>query len=804
MLPSSQAQGNEPRQRHWLLRALLVLLGAQLSLSLLAAWTGPALAGQQQVVTLELLGIALWQGLWVLLRSLPLLLLLLWPLLRVLGPRRRWWAFASVGTLWLLLQAALELFFQQAGNPLGADLFGYSWQEVTTTLAGAQVDRLPGLTLLLWLLPCLLLWLGLLWALRDTPGGSAPRRRATLGAVLGASLLAWLVPLSAGLTWLPEQALREQACNKLAWFAADLWRWQQRSLLPVAQAQAQAGPVDADSAGRDPQHPFVRAERTPDVLGTHFAATSDGRAPNIVLILVEGLGRSFSGPEAPLGSFTPFLDELATQSLYFDNFLANQGRTFAVLPSLLGSLPLAEEGFSALPAPLPEHPGLYRLLGGQGYQGVFYNGTDTAFDNERGYLQSQGVERIIDLTNFGPGYERNPYSQWGYPDAELVSRVIADLPQLQPPFVLGMQTISMHTSYRFPGQAHWRQRLDGHLRQLRLPASRQQAVQAQADIYSTILYTDGQLQRFFAAARQQPWHANTIYLITGDHRLPEIPIGEHIERYHVPLLIHSPLLRQPARIGGVSSHLDVLPSLMALLSARYGLQRPAQTPWLGRGLDLSPEFSSTGHFPFKQTKTSAEEYLDGRWWLRDGQLYALEKGMRLTAMDDPAARAQVQARLDAYQRGNHALLQHHRLMAAPSPLQAYDPAQVEQRPEPVPASQALPGLGVEDVSLQPGPATVRLQATFINGDATPSAWFVPLAVLVDEQGNERGEVSGPALQLPARQRQRVHLVLPLPPGAAGSWSVSVRPSDPQTGRANGRGRYRLALELPVPTPEKAP
>ena len=109
MLPSSHANAIEPRQRHWLLRALLVLLGAQLSLSLLAAWTGPALAGQQQVVTLELLGIALWQGLWVLLRSLPLLLLLLWPLLRVLGPRRRWWAFASIGTLWLLLQAALEL-----------------------------------------------------------------------------------------------------------------------------------------------------------------------------------------------------------------------------------------------------------------------------------------------------------------------------------------------------------------------------------------------------------------------------------------------------------------------------------------------------------------------------------------------------------------------------------------------------------------------------------------------------------------------------------------------------------------------
>ena len=40
----------------------------------------------------------------------------------------------------------------------------------------------------------------------------------------------------------------------------------------------------------------------------------------------------------------------------------------------------------------------------QGYRSAFYIGTDSDFDNERGYLQLQGVDDIIDLRNFGPGY----------------------------------------------------------------------------------------------------------------------------------------------------------------------------------------------------------------------------------------------------------------------------------------------------------------------------------------------------------------------------------------------------------------
>jgi phosphoglycerol transferase MdoB-like AlkP superfamily enzyme len=87
-------------------------------------------------------------------------------------------------------------------------------------------------------------------------------------------------------------------------------------------------------------YPFQHlSDSTKDVLSPFFTQTST--PPNIVLILVEGLGRAFTNKGAYLGNFTPFIDSLSEKSLYWENFLSEGGRTFAVLPSILGSLPFA-------------------------------------------------------------------------------------------------------------------------------------------------------------------------------------------------------------------------------------------------------------------------------------------------------------------------------------------------------------------------------------------------------------------------------------------------------------------------------
>lgn len=770
------------------------LLAAQLVLALWAA----VRALPPGVAAPPVVSVAAGSQLLFLLRALPLLCLLAWPLAAL---RSRRAALAGVGGLWslfLLLQVGLEQYYLAARVPLGADLFGYSAAEIRTTVAGAG-GGIGAAGALAMLMPLVVLWAVLAWRGRR----AATARPAWLGGLLLAGLAAWLLPLAPGARGLGSEDARAVATSKGAYFITDALRWWRVDAAPIATATASPARVAASPAGGDPAYPFLHDEATPDTLGPYFGPTRDGRTPNVVVIVVEGLGRSFSGPDAPLGSFTPFLDGLAARSLYFDNFLANQGRTFGVLPALLGSLPVAEQGFAALGPKMPAHAGLFNVLRRQGYHGAFYLGTDADFDNERGLLQLQEVDDIVDLGHFGPGYQRNPYSEWGYPDRELVSRVLADSGRLRPPFVLGLQTISMHTSYRFPGQEAYKAGVEARLQALEIPEARRAPYRAQADIYSAILYTDDQLRRYFEGVAKAPWYADTIFVVTGDHRLAEIPQDTHIERYHVPLLVFSPLLRRPAHIRAVSSHLDVTPSLLALLSHTYGLRRPARTSWTGTGLDMAETFRSAHEFPLKQTKTSVPDFVSGRWFLHDGRLFELQDGIRASEVDDDGVRAQVAARLQAYQAANARFLR--TLALSPEGgqprLVAFGVGASNPAPAAPAAIAALPaGIGMEAVRLERTEDGVRVAATFVNGDARDSRAFVPLAVLTEEHGRELREGYGSAIQLRAHERREVLLSLAVPALAPGRYFVSVLPSDPATGKAVGRGRFHLPLDLPAAAP----
>lgn len=772
---------------------LPALLLAQLALALWSASRALPAGGW----SLPVVAVAAGNQLLFLLRALPVLLLLGWPLAALPGERLRRLAVGALWSIFLLLEVALEQYYLTARTPLGADLFGYSAAEIRTTLGGAAVQGMGAAGWIGALLPLAVLWLGLAWRARR---GAWP---LAMPALLLAGAAAWWLPVAVGVRGLGNDAMRDIATSKGAYFVADGLRW--RRSQPQAPASASAVPVaQAAAHPLDPDYPFLHPDATPDALGPYFGPTRSGRPPNVVVIVVEGLGRSFSGPDAALGSFTPFLDELAGRSLYFDNFLANQGRTFGVLPSLFASLPVAEEGFAALGPKMPAHAGLFNVLHRQGYRSAFYSGTDTGFDNERAFLQLEQVDDIVDLRNFGPGYQRNPFSEWGYPDRELVSRVLADSGRLRAPFVLGIQTISMHTAYAFPGQERYRRRLEQRLDELGIPASKRAEYRAHADIYSAILYTDDELRRYFEAVAKTPWYADTIFVVTGDHRLAELPQDTHIERYHVPLIVHSPLLRRTARIRAVSSHADVTPSLLALLSGTYGLKRPALATWTGSGLDVAETFRSVHEFPLKQTKTSVPDFVAGRWFLHDDRVYELQDGIRASEVDDDRLRAQVGQRLQAYLAANAAFLR--RMALSPEggmpKLAAFAaaPAAAAQQVAPS-ALQALPaGLGLDDVRVARSAADVQVVATFVNGDAADSRAFVPLAVLTGEDGKELGEGYGSSIRLQAGGRREVTLSVAAQALSPGRYFVSVLPSDPDTGKPLGRGRYHIALDVP----ERAP
>lgn len=82
--------------------------------------------------------------------------------------------------------------------------------------------------------------------------------------------------------------------------------------------------------------PLLRSDTIKNVLGDYFKKSK--LAPNIVIVVAEGLGSSIAGLHKTSEHILPYIDTLAEQGLYWDNFLSNCHRTFGVFPNVLSSL----------------------------------------------------------------------------------------------------------------------------------------------------------------------------------------------------------------------------------------------------------------------------------------------------------------------------------------------------------------------------------------------------------------------------------------------------------------------------------
>ncbi|MEN9888461.1 MAG: hypothetical protein RL559_498 [Pseudomonadota bacterium] len=725
-----------------------VLLGMVL-LALAQQWTGQAAA---PVLAQHLAADAL-----MLVRALPLWCALTLPLLW-LSVRARRWALGALGSLLLLVLAGLELYFSVSGVPLGADVLAYSWAEIRTTVAGANV-RPPMPWWLALVLGWLAVWTSVAWLVR--------RDRTLCSAPAAVVLLGLCVVLSLALPTRLEGA-SPQADNKLVFWVGDVL----------------AGSTQAPVVASGP-YPFERDERTPDTLGPLLNLDAK-TPPHLLFIVVEGLGRSFSGPGARLGSFTPFLDELANTSLYWTNFVATQGRTFAVLPSVLGSLPFGPYGERTI-----AHDNLLSLLQGQGYSLRYFSGSNLAFDHQGDFLAASGVQRFWSERDFTPPARK--VSEWGYADGDLMTAV-AHSAAPTTPSVTVVQTMSMHTPFAVPQPERWQQAVDARLDALGLRGAAREAVLRHKDIYASILYTDDALRGLFARLSQQPQWRNTVVLITGDHRLPEIEMASRIERYHVPLIVASPMLRQPLRIQSLSSHFDIAPSLLAMLSHRYAMPMPTRVHWMGTGLDVHTGWRNVHSLPLKQTKTELSDYISGEYYLAQDRLFNLQDGL-LTSPEDHAEIAQaLRAEFAAVRAGLTSLAQGGPLVDEARRGQRAVYADAGRTLAPLRPARQIEGVvvsGAHGQFVQGGRLTA--QGVFSMQGPQDSPVFVPLLVLSDAQGQQLAEFSGQALRLKAGESQTLSLGMPVADVPSGTYFLSLIVSHPQTGRSIGKGQYHVPV-----------
>lgn len=523
----------------------------------------------------------------------------------------------AAATLIIVSQYGLFLYFAETKNILGADLRYYSSAEIHQILRSSGMLNIKNVALILLLAAATAIPLFMVtkYSFKSWYAGAA---FIMIGFIL------MVIPVHKfQVGFISSEFQQNAAKSKLAYFIGsytenyinghpELFQW----LYPNVEAAI-------DSNNFDDKYPFLKEEDTADFLGSYF--NKSDKTPNVVVVIVEGLGHAYSSPNGYVGSFTPFIDSLSGKSLYWHFNLSSSGRTFGALPTIAGSLPFGKNGFLEIEE-TPQNYNLFNVLKYNGFETGFFYGGNVSFDRMDKFLEYSKVDHLIDQASFDGSYRKLPQSNgesWGYEDQAVFTKMLNVQKEGNKPYFNMILTLSTHNPFLINNTAYYENRFDEQVKSNRITGSQKNwALQYKKQLV-TVMNLDHALEQFFNTYKKRSDFANTIFIITGDHSMPEIPLQEKIDRYRVPLIIYSPLLKQPQRFKNIVSHFDIAPSLLAYYRKNYNLKTPAKVAWYGNGLKGTVEMTGKS-FPLMQSKDQIADFISGTYHLNQNNLYALK------------------------------------------------------------------------------------------------------------------------------------------------------------------------------------
>lgn len=298
-------------------------------------------------------------------------------------------------------------------------------------------------------------------------------------------------------------------------------------------------------------HESAFIDQTPTHLIRKIQHVGQEKKLNVILISVESLSADYMDAFGNDQHITPYLDSLAKESLFFTNLFATGTRTVRGLEALSLCIP-PTPGQSVVRRPHNEELfALSTVFEKKGYACDFIYGGYGYFDNMN-YFFSNNHYKVVDRQELSE--EEIDYENiWGVADENLFSlalREINNTTKNQKPIFAHIMTTSNHRPFTYP---EGRIDIPSH-------SSREGAVK----------YTDYAIGQFINECSKQSWFANTVFIITADHRASSAGKTDlPIEKYHIPLLIYSPSHISPGEVPAFMSQIDIGPTLLGLLNFTY-------------------------------------------------------------------------------------------------------------------------------------------------------------------------------------------------------------------------------------------
>ncbi len=283
---------------------------------------------------------------------------------------------------------------------------------------------------------------------------------------------------------------------------------------------------------------------------------------NIVLIIVESLGRDYTGflNNKP---YTPFLDTFSKRCLNFRYCYANGTRSIEMVPSIFCGMPgLIESHYLNSGYANNKINNAFEVFHESGYSTGFYHGATNGTMFFQGFLQQTGHVDYFGLNEYPKKWRDRDYDgNWGIYDEPYLSYFLSGCDTLKKPFFNAVFTLSSHHPYHVP------KHLDNQFPKGKLP------------IHKSIRYTDYALKQFFAAVQKHAWFNNTIFVITGDHTSygEEDYFYSPSGHFEIPLLFYGKPIK-PGVVDKTVSQCDIVPTLMAMTGVKK--------PMFGFGKDM--------------------------------------------------------------------------------------------------------------------------------------------------------------------------------------------------------------------------
>ncbi len=422
--------------------------------------------------------------------------------------------------------------------------------------------------------------------------------------------------------------------NKTIYFIQSIYNTPTSSVKVLSQKDIAFYQEATNPNLKNKKYPLYRPTYNANPLSSFFNLKET--PPNIEIIVVESLSSSFSGSEADEISYTPFLDSLGQHSLYFTNFLATAERTFAALPSILGSLPHGKKGYASNKTGYPRSQTLPSWLFDNGYTGDFHYGGYARFDYMDLFMNDQGFKNIYDQKEYnyeGTGLQTSIDSiPFGIQDKKLFEKVIRKqrLRKTKGPYLDICLTLSMHYPYMIENHEDYYDKVEDIIKNAKVNQKLKDKHKKYIKEFATFLYTDNALKWYFKQQKKAPFYDNTIYVIVGDHMMGEIAQNNQIEKYRPVLMIYSPLLKRDKIIKGANSHLDITPSLYQLLKNQYGFSNLDSVSWLGQPFDTSAVFQCNRDVLFMLNNRTVNDILHNKYFLTKDKLYTVGDHFHLT------------------------------------------------------------------------------------------------------------------------------------------------------------------------------